>query len=410
MTRKLLIAAVLLLTVAGCGGDDPEDVAGDVAADVAEDVAGEQAEAATSVEDVPAVVAPATTAAATTAPATSPATTAATTEPATTAPPEPAWQPFELEGCMCSDGSDVTFYERAADPTKVVLFFQGGGACFNAATCDPNGQPTYLVNQAAFDPQRLEQGTGYFDFDNPENPLADYSFVYVPYCTGDVHMGNATTDYGDGIVIEHHGQPNAAAALDYLVERYPDAAKLVVTGESAGSVPTPVYAALAADLLPDAEIVTFGDSSGAYPDVDAVTALIAQTWGTMDALPDWPETAGIGPADWSFPEQYIIAGQHAPRVRFGRFDHAFDGVQAAYGQLAGVPAAELVTLIDANEARIEEAGVPLAAYVAPGDAHTLATTDMLYETEVEGVRLIDWLTTLIDGAEPPPDVHCETCS
>ena len=25
--------------------------------------------------------------------------------------------------------------------------------------------------------------------------------VFVPYCTGDVHIGNATTDYGDGVVV-----------------------------------------------------------------------------------------------------------------------------------------------------------------------------------------------------------------
>jgi hypothetical protein len=240
--------------------------------------------------------------------------------------------------------------------------------------------------------------------------LADHSFVYVPYCTGDVHMGNATTDYGAGIVIEHRGYPNAVKALDHLVATFPDAEQLVVTGESAGSVPTPVFAALAADLLPDADIVTFGDSSGAYPDVDAVSAVIGEAWGALNAVPDWPETANLGPSDWSFPEQYILAGQHAPNVRFGRFDHAFDEVQATYGALAGVPADQLVSLIDANESRIEAAGVSLATYVAPGTMHTVSSTGQLYDIEVAGVRLIDWLTALINDPAPPPDVHCETCT
>ena len=49
-------------------------------------------------------------------------------------------------------------------------------------------------------------------------------------------------------------------------------------------------------------------------------------------------------------------------------------------------------------------------YVAPGDLHTVAGTDDLYTIEVEGVRLVDWLTALINDPEPPPDVHCVTCT
>ena len=75
-----------------------------------------------------------------------------------------------------------------------------------------------------------------------------------------------------------------------------------------------------------------------------------------------------------------------------------------------MPPDELVSLIDATEAQIEAAGVDLATYVAPGSEHTIAATDALYDLEVEGVRLIDWLTSLINGPSPPPDVHCETCT
>jgi hypothetical protein len=318
------------------------------------------------------------------------------------------WQELALDGCVCSDGSELTMFERVADPTKVVLYFEGGGACFSVETCDPNGSPTYTISQqlavSDFDRRR-----GAFDFDNPENPLADFSWVYVPYCTGDVHIGNTTHDYGNGVVIEHRGHANATKALEYLATTYPGAAKLVVTGESAGSVPTPQFAASAADLLPEADIVTFGDSSGAYPDVDGISALIGAVWGTTEAMPDWPEAAGLQPQDWSFPEQYAVAGAHAPRVRFGRFDFAFDEVQTFFGSLAGVGAHDLVTLIDRNEDEIEATGVEVATFVAPGARHTISSDDDLYRLEVGGVRLIDWLTDLIEGPDAPPDVHCETC-
>ena len=121
------------------------------------------------------------------------------------------------------------------------------------------------------------------------------------------------------------------------------------------------------------------------------------------------ELAGLPVEQWSFPEQAIYAGHHSPRVRFGRFDHAFDDVQAAYGALAGVGGDELVTLIDENARRIEAEGVELATYVAPGDSHTISSTPELYELEVEGVRLIDWLAALVNDPQPPPDVHCTAC-
>jgi hypothetical protein len=397
MGDKVRLGAAVLLAVASsaCAGDDDSADLGTLPATVAT--------VATTAAAAPAP-APTTAPETTVAPATSPATA-----PPTTEPPGPQWTVAPVEGCVCSDGSPLNIFERVADPTKVVLYFEGGGACFNATTCDPNGSPTYTVNRNALTVRSLATLGGYFDAGNPENPLADHSIVYVPYCTGDVHEGSITKDYGNGVVIEHRGSANAAKALDHLVSQYPDAQQVVVTGESAGSVPTALYGALVADRLPNAGVVTFGDSSGAYPDVDPINAVIGEVWGFPGGVPDWPELDGLTVEQWSFPEQYIYAGHHAPRVRFGRFDHAFDQVQAQYGALAGVPANELVTLIDANEQQIEEAGVAVATYVAPGNLHTVVSTDDFYGIEVEGVRLVDWVTALINDPEPPADVHCVDC-
>ncbi|HUF97655.1 MAG TPA: pectin acetylesterase-family hydrolase [Ilumatobacter sp.] len=339
-----------------------------------------------------------------------------TTEvPETTAAAQPAaWNSFQLDDCQCSDGSEVTFFQRDADPTKVVLYFEGGGACFSLETCDPNGDPTYSMTSPDSGGFLTNRG-GLFDFENAENPLTDHSFIYVPYCTGDVHSGDATTEYGEGVdgedvVIEHRGFPNGMAALDHLVSEYPEIEQLVVTGASAGSVPTPLFAGLASDLLPDADIVTFGDSSGAYPDVPALNAGIGALWGTMNAVPDWPATADVTPETWSLPGMYVYAGLHAPNVRFGRFDYAFDETQSAFSALAGIPADELVTLIDGTEQMAEDAGVSVAKYVAAGDEHTIIGSDELYEMETEGVRLIDWITELITGENAPADIHCEICT
>jgi hypothetical protein len=395
------IAALVVIAAAACADDD--DAAESAATTAAAAAATSAATSAAPTLPVTDAETTAPTTAATTVPPTAPPTA-----PPTTAPPIPRWHEAPVEGCICSDGTPLKIFERPADQTKVVLYFEGGGACFSAATCDPNGSPTSTVNRKGMNERALEQWEGYFDASNAKNPLASHSWVMVPYCTGDVHEGNATKDYGGGVVIEHRGYANAIKALDYLVAQYPDAEQVVVTGESAGSVPTALFGALVADRLPNADVVTFGDSSGAYPDLDPINR-VTELWGFPADVPDWPELDGLTVDQWSFPEQYIYAGHHAPRVRFGRFDHAFDRVQAQFGAAAGVPADQLVTLIDGSEKQIEDAGVQVATFVASGNGHNIASSSEFYSLQVEAVRLVDWVSALINDPDPPPDVHCTIC-
>jgi hypothetical protein len=285
-----------------------------------------------------------------------------------------------------------------------MLYFEGGGACFSAETCGPDSQ-TYKKSLALGEAPDL---SGVFDETNPQNPIADWSIVYVPYCTGDVHLGDAETVYSDTVTIDHNGFSNADTGLQTVVADYPDVEQLLVAGSSAGSIPSPAFAGLAADVLPDAEIVTFGDSSAAYPDVPALNAAIGGLWGVLENVPDWPVNEGLAPEDWSFPGLYVQAGSQHPDITFARFDFAYDDVQATFAALAGVPADDLLTFIEQSEADIEAAGVPIASYIAPGTTHTILTSDVFYEMEVEGVRLIDFFAALVGGTVPA-DVQCVEC-
>ena len=56
-----------------------------------------------------------------------------------------------------------------------------------------------------------------------------------------------------------------------------------------------------------------------------------------------------------------------------------------------------LAVIDANEAAIEEAGVVLHSYTAPGDGHGIFEWPKFYELEVNGEKLVDWVTRLIEG-------------
>jgi Pectinacetylesterase len=308
---------------------------------------------------------------------------------------------------MCADGSPYSYWIHQGDPNKVVFFLQGGGACFDAATCAFDSR-AYQVNLGP-DDDPSTYTSGVFDFADPRNPLGDYSFVYAPYCTGDVHLGTATHVYGPELTVQHKGSINANAALDDMAAHFPNAEQIVVAGESAGSAPTPLYAGLAHDLLPNADITVLADGSGAYPDVPAIDALIGQLWGVADAIPPWPENSGLNAADFSLPGLFVQAYKHDPNIIFGRHDYAFDAVQKLFAGLAGFPADDLVSLIDANETEIEKGGVDLHSYISPGQSHTVLSRPEFYTETVEGVPLVDWVSDLI-RRQPDLDVHCTDCT
>lgn len=336
------------------------------------------------------------------APATEPVTTDTPAEEL----PVVMWETITApEDCMCGDGSEFSYFVRKADPTKVLFFLEGGGACFTKETCG-EGSETYK-RTVGYD-GGMTDGEGIFDFANPANPFANYSVVFVPYCTGDVHIGNATTDYGDGVVVHHNGYVNGTTALATMAEMFPDATQVVVAGESAGSIPSPLYAGLAHDLLPAARLTVLADGSGAYPDVPAVNTLIGAQWGTMNAVPAWPENEGLTAEDWSLPGLFVQAGKHAPEITFGRHDYAFDETQTSFTALAGLSADALDQLIDLNEEQIEASGIELYSFISPGDQHTVLHTDRFYTETLNGVMLVDWVWSLISG-EPIADEHCTDC-
>ena len=89
---------------------------------------------------------------------------------------------------ICSDGSPYRFFIRRGDPAKLLIEFEGGGACWNGTTCDADIYSKAVTS----DPETARKSgqlQGIYDRTNPSNPLKDFTHVYIPYCTGDAHMG-----------------------------------------------------------------------------------------------------------------------------------------------------------------------------------------------------------------------------
>ena len=70
-----------------------------------------------------------------------------------------------------------------------------------------------------------------------ETDFSEYTSVFIPYCTQDIHFGdNQETSYG----VQHVGAHNIFGTLQWIFENFPNPENIFITGCSAGATPLPV--------------------------------------------------------------------------------------------------------------------------------------------------------------------------
>lgn len=318
------------------------------------------------------------------------------------------WNPIEPGGdTTCATGAPYRFFARPGSSERLLIYFDGGGACWTADTCNPDGQPTYMSRTP-----RQPPAAGIFDFDNPDNPFAPFSVVVVGYCTGDVHLGDGDTTYEvktdtgvKALPIHHRGQVNAQAVLAWTYAHYPAPAQVVVAGSSAGGVATPFYASLVARHYPAARIIAIGDGANAFTS-RGMSGIDQARWGSPGVItrhPGWEQykSAGVN-------ELYRIAARLTPHVRFYQVDTAYDDTQRAFLELAGTRAPNVSRFIREGHARVDDAQRPPRWFLAGGEVHTLLGLPVFYTYEGGGWQFRQWMAEVVAGRDVP-DVDCGDC-
>ena len=327
-------------------------------------------------------------------------------------PLSPGWNEILPGGeTSCSDGTPYRFWARPGNPDKLMIYLDGGGACWFRGNCDPDMKPTYTIN---LDGHHPEQSDGVFNFARTDNPLGDYTAVYAPYCSADVHIGASDTTYPPErddqvpLTVRHRGFANMQAVLSWTYANVRNPATVFVAGSSAGSIPSPYYAMKVAERYTAARIVQLGDGSGGYRRVGDST-LPHESWGTLPVLKAAPAFADLDDETFNYEALYIRAAASAPQVQFAAYDAAEDGVQKQFLTLTGVNDVSLLSLIDQNQADIRRANPGFRSYIAGGDSHTILRRPELYTFRVDGVPFRDWLEDLVNGA-PVTDAKCNPCA
>jgi hypothetical protein len=320
-----------------------------------------------------------------------------------------AWHP--IEGSRCGAGATAGFALNPAGDDELLLFLQGGGACWNQGSCVPSllsygpvcyynpnlcladvsgGTQPLAVHVTERDPYPADGGGAIpgelatltasraFDRDAPGNPFARASQVFVPYCTGDLHAGarEATYRYQYGVFdqpstfkMHFAGATNIDAYLARLVEWFPRARKIWLTGVSAGGYGATLNYDRVARAFPGAEVHLLADSS---PMVETFHfAEWRDAWGMQ--LPE----GCSGCADGGFPAVGSHLAESYPARRLGLLSSTHDRVIAYYffgGQgpdpALNPPVGPFNLALEALQRRYD-ASAHTRFFVTPGEGHVL---------------------------------------
>jgi hypothetical protein len=338
-----------------------------------------------------------------------------------------AWNAIAPGGeTICSYGTPYQFFVRpAATPSdKLMIHFEGGGACWDAETCAPDykfppddtGKP--LFKRDVPDGQMDGYTGGLFDFSNAENPVSDYNTVFVPYCTADVHMGSTTHEYqstsGEKYTINFQGFTNASAVLDWTYANFDKPSEVFITGISAGAIGQVIHTPYIMDHYKDSQVVQFADS---YVGVAARGWTGFKEWGALPnvAKDIVPAYADLTEANFSLARLYKGMVPAFPNNLFSEFTSYLDGTQIFFYYLTGggaTPEEAGGNFVTGKQSIISSltANLPnFRAYQSWGNIHGITNVDDFYTYQVNGVRLRDWLADLLAG-KTPRTVICTDCA
>jgi hypothetical protein len=154
------------------------------------------------------------------------------------------WVKIEPPGVVCGNNTPYKIFANfSATSDNLVVVLEPGGACWDYDSCTgKNGiRGAANVDGLADDHYKLAPFISPFLNRFGEVPTADWNYLYIPYCTGDVHTGNAVAEYTDGtgtdtVTFHHDGHAATQKIVEWVDANFTHIPKMFVTGCSAGGV------------------------------------------------------------------------------------------------------------------------------------------------------------------------------
>ncbi len=318
---------------------------------------------------------------------------------------------------QCQDGSSFTFFAKRGTVNKLLMYYYGGGACWDTATCVYE-----TCTQTANPTPPGLGGSGFGDLTDPDNPFKDWHVVRVPYCSCDIHLGDNAVDYPaipgllPGKHVQHRGHDNSKLAEKWAREHFLNPTDMFVTGSSAGSYGAMVNGLHLSEVFVATSVNVMGDGGNGVVTQEFMDNSFTN-WGALVNLPQIPGLIGVPASEMSIPLILKSAASYYPGTNWSNYTTAFDGGGGGQTGFFNVmlnpldPIGARATWWEAsclwNEIMREQAydtadttameNDNYCYYISSGSRHTgFGTPRVYYDTTGDVPTLVDWANWMID--------------
>ncbi|RFS16798.1 pectin acetylesterase-family hydrolase [Emticicia sp. C21] len=324
------------------------------------------------------------------------------------------WHTIPFKGnTLCSDGSEFAIFVRKGTSKNLVIYFSGGGACWDDTTC---GEPISLMS--AFDSDSKDLKSFYLpsllrffpkavggigDTDNPANAFRDWNFVFIPYCTADLHIGNITNTYtfdGKKFEIHHNGRNNSLSALDWVFANFKEPDKVMVAGESAGAYGSAFWTPFVADHYSGKKIYQLSD--GALLTSNRWKEILDRVWQSEST-----HFLGFQIGKDIFEDALMDRTDSTKRqIKYLHSNTLYDEVLPRFSASLNHTPTQSNHFIDewsintrASMNRLHQSGINYNYFITDwgydslrhATQHTITTNEFYYSTKADGISYAEWL-------------------
>lgn len=316
-------------------------------------------------------------------------------------------------GTRSSDGSEYALFVRRGESKNLLIQFSGGGACWDDKTAAMPITPASVISGytrelKAFYFKSLTRLfpaglAGITKRRDPENAFREWNVVFIPYSTGDLHVGNTTNTYthkGESFEVHHNGRNNCLASLEWVYANFKDVEKVMVAGESSGAWASALYAPEIADQYSDRKLYCLSDCAG----------LVSNRWPEiLDTVwkADSAKTLGFEIRTDILEDSLLRRTDSQQRnIKYLQSNTMYDDTLTRFGAAVNDLPIDTTQFIDDWAAdtkrsmkRLSEAGIDYNYFLTDWGhntrrhttQHTLTTNEFYHKCTADGISFSEWL-------------------
>lgn len=323
-------------------------------------------------------------------------------------------------GTVCGDGTDYAIQVRLAPEgyplDRIMVALQGGGVCLFEDDCRSRKASSPNLFNAQDD---LPIGAGIAG-DSPDNPFANWTKVYLPYCNQDVFIGGGVDEVFSDFSVPRYGAVNLRAGMqvarDILWKQMddeggsgfrPDQLIALFGGFSAGGYGTIYNYHWMLDDLQWPRTSAFPDAGGALDNGSAAGVrglgfIKIPVWGAKPYLPPYcfSGDCAVGPVIYEtisprlkqVPEQQMLVlsnqkdNTQQRDAFFSDEAHWINTMREAYCDTKDLPGIQWYLTSD-----------------SVNSVHVVSVRDEFFYGDVAGERMVDWFWRAVTDADSMSD-------